>query len=96
MQVAMRIAVVALVLATGFLLRAAYEHARGPEDAPTISIARAQESTTQDQYAGGAVQDQYQGNLMRAGGPTNGPVPLMPDGSCPVEFPTERGGACYP
>lgn len=95
MQVAMRLAVVALVLATGFLLRAAYEHAKGPEDAPAIGITRAQ-GATQDQYAGSAVQDQYQGNLMRAGGPANGPVPLMPDGSCPVEFPTERSGACYP
>jgi hypothetical protein len=95
MQVAMRLAVVALVLATGFLLRAAYEHARGPEDAPAISIARAQ-GATQDQYAGSAVQDQYQAKLMRAGGPANGPVPLMPDGNCPVEFPTERSGACYP
>lgn len=95
MQVAMRIAVVALVLATGFVLRAAYEHARGPEDAPTISVAQAQ-GATQDQAAGNAVQDQYQGNLMQAGGPANGPVPPMPDGSCPVEFPTERSGACYP
>ena len=36
------------------------------------------------------------GNLMDAGGPTSGPLPLMPDGGCPQEFPTERDGACYP
>src|SRR3954447_7358633 len=31
-----------------------------------------------------------------AGGPSGGPVPLMPDGSCPKEFPQERDKACYP
>ncbi len=34
--------------------------------------------------------------LMNAGGPVDGPVPLMAGGSCPVEFPVERSGACYP
>ncbi len=33
--------------------------------------------------------------LMDAGGPADGPVPLMPGGSCPAEFPLERSGACY-
>jgi hypothetical protein len=36
------------------------------------------------------------GNLLEAGGPTSGPVPLMPDGGCPREFPTKREGLCYP
>ncbi len=35
------------------------------------------------------------GTLMNAGGPTNGPVPMMPNGSCPREFPTVRDSACY-
>jgi hypothetical protein len=30
-----------------------------------------------------------------AGGPKNGPVPLMPAGGCPVEYPVLRGGLCY-
>lgn len=34
--------------------------------------------------------------LMNAGGPTAGPVPLMPGGGCPEEFPLRRGAACYP
>jgi hypothetical protein len=34
-------------------------------------------------------------NLFNAGGPENGPVPLMPDGGCPVEYPTLRGDLCY-
>jgi hypothetical protein len=35
------------------------------------------------------------GNLLEAGGPSSGPVPLMPDGGCPREFPTMRDRACY-
>jgi hypothetical protein len=35
------------------------------------------------------------GTLLEAGGPTSGPVPLMPDGGCPREFPTKREGLCY-
>jgi hypothetical protein len=31
-----------------------------------------------------------------SGGPTNGPVPLMPDGKCPVEFPVKHDRLCYP
>jgi hypothetical protein len=33
--------------------------------------------------------------LMDAGGPTAGPVPLMPGGGCPEEYPVRRHGACY-
>lgn len=35
------------------------------------------------------------GTLMNAGGPATGPIPLMPGGECPVEFPVQNGGACY-
>lgn len=31
----------------------------------------------------------------KAGGPSEGPVPLMPTGECPKEFPMQRGSACY-
>jgi hypothetical protein len=31
-----------------------------------------------------------------AGGPSSGPVPLMPDGDCSKEFTAERSGVCYP
>jgi hypothetical protein len=44
--------------------------------------------------SGSQLLDRY-GSLLEAGGPTSGPVPLMPDGGCPREFPTMRGGACY-
>jgi hypothetical protein len=35
-------------------------------------------------------------DLLEAGGPSSGPLPLMPNGGCPREFPTMRDGACYP
>lgn len=35
------------------------------------------------------------GSLMKAGGPKAGSVPLMPNGSCPKEFPIQQGKACY-
>jgi len=38
---------------------------------------------------------QGDGNLLDAGGPTQGPVPLMPDGNCPPEFPTKHNDRCY-
>ncbi len=34
-------------------------------------------------------------NLLEAGGPGNGPVPLMPGGGCPKEFPLQKAEACY-
>jgi hypothetical protein len=34
-------------------------------------------------------------DLLDAGGPTVGPVPLMPGGGCPKEYPIKRAGACY-
>src|SRR5215203_5134846 len=34
-------------------------------------------------------------NLLNAGGPTNGPAPLMPDGTCPPEFPPKHKNLCY-
>ena len=33
--------------------------------------------------------------LFEAGGSSSSPAPLMPNGSCPREFPKMRGGACY-
>ena len=34
-------------------------------------------------------------DLFEAGGPEGGPVPLMPGGECPFEYPVKRGDACY-
>jgi hypothetical protein len=35
------------------------------------------------------------GTLMKAGGSTYGPVPPMPGGGCPKEYPVERNKGCY-
>jgi len=35
------------------------------------------------------------GPLLKAGGPSDGPVPPMPGGGCPEGYPVERAGACY-
>ena len=32
---------------------------------------------------------------MGSGGPEHGPVPPLPGGRCPDEYPVKRGGACY-
>lgn len=40
--------------------------------------------------------DRDEGELMRAGGPSEGPVPAMPGGGCPEEFPVKKAGTCHP
>jgi hypothetical protein len=144
---ALRIFIAALVLASGFTLRATWEQLADPstpaiaqEDQYDCASFGSQESAqaelerdmsdpsnldpdangiacadydygtgttttttttaAQDQY-GGAATDQYQqdlgnGDLFSSGGPSSGPVPLMPGGGCPPQFPTEQDGACYP
>ena len=34
-------------------------------------------------------------DLFNAGGPAEGPVPPMPGGGCPSEYPVLKDGACY-
>jgi hypothetical protein len=34
--------------------------------------------------------------LLGAGGPRYGPVPFLPGGGCPFEYPVKRDGGCYP
>jgi hypothetical protein len=34
-------------------------------------------------------------SLLEAGGPGDGPVPLMPGAGCPKEFQLQKGNACY-
>jgi hypothetical protein len=58
-------------------------------------------SATASASATSATEDQYDastgvGSLFDSGGSTNEAVPLMPDGSCPTEFPVQLNGACYP
>jgi hypothetical protein len=53
-------------------------------------------ASPQPSVEGGSQLLNRYGNLLEAGGPSSGPVPLMPEGGCPREFPTMRYGACYP
>lgn len=127
---AVRLAIVALILALAFVVRAAWEHLDlGVYSAvDASSVANAQEfsedtttgsstgfeddSTTaqEDQYSNSSgfgedttretttvVTEQYSGQdaLLEAGGPSAGPVPLMPDGECPEELPVKNNDACY-
>ena len=34
-------------------------------------------------------------SLLEAGGPYDTPAPLMPDGSCPKEFPIQKDSSCH-
>jgi hypothetical protein len=36
-----------------------------------------------------------QGELFKAGGPSDGPTPMLPSGGCPKEYPKQQGGACF-
>ena len=54
------------------------------------------QASPQPSVEGGSQLLNRYGSLLEAGGPTSGPLPLMPDGGCPREFPTMRDGACYP
>ena len=59
--------------------------------APTTTTASPSPSPSSPSPAATSGDD----NLFRAGGPAEGPVPLMPDGGCPSEYPVRRDGACY-
>ena len=66
---------------------------------PSIQQAVVQQnpSTQQSlsQQGPSAQSAEADGALLQAGGPESGPVPRMPDGGCPVEYPVKKGGACY-
>lgn len=58
--------------------------------------ARAGRVSPQPSVDGGSQLLNRYGSLLEAGGPSSGPLPLMPDGGCLREYPTMRDGACYP
>ena len=61
------------------------------------------EATTTQQYETTSSDDttQYETTqydtspLMESGGPEDGPVPPLPSGGCPDEFPVDKDGACF-
>ena len=62
------------------------------------------EETTTQQYENTSSEEttqQYETTqydtspLMESGGPEDGPVPPLPSGGCPDEFPVDKDGACF-
>ena len=76
---------------------AQYEQVQYTDSSSSVSEADSDTSSSDDS----SDQSQYSASdgsgsvLMEAGGPEDGPAPMMKDGSCPGEFPTERGNGCY-
>ncbi len=52
--------------------------------------------SSNDATASPKPQPPQNNHLFNSGGPANGPVPLMADGGCPIEFPVRHKGLCYP
>ncbi len=78
-----------------------YNYGGGDGSTAPATASASATSAADDQYDASAGIDQYDasagvGSLFDSGGSTSGAVPLMPDGSCPAEFPVEQDGACYP
>jgi hypothetical protein len=101
----------ALVFASGFVMRVAWETFDEPAFAQDVLNERCQDceadqgqrtpvppggvNPSPTSSASASATPQPDRNLFDSGGPENGPVPLMPDGGCPVEYPTQRGDLCY-
>jgi hypothetical protein len=64
---------------------------------PGSASASGPASTPKSTPASGSQQPKSkpERDLFESGGPTSGPLPLMPNGRCPREFPEQRGKACY-
>lgn len=48
-----------------------------------------------NQYSSSASSQYSSGTGISSGGPRYGPVPLMPNGKCPVEYPVQKASGCY-
>ena len=95
-------AVILLVFATGFALRAAWESPSAVEaqetttyTAPTTSTVTASPAPTTTTASPSPSTPSPSDRMLDSGGPRRGPVPLMPGGECPPEYPVKKDGACY-
>jgi hypothetical protein len=102
-------AVVLIVVAAGFALRVAWESpsaVRAQETttyttstataspAPTTTTASPSPTTTSTASPSPSTPSPND-RMLNSGGPPDGPVPLMPGGECPSEYPVRKDGACY-
>jgi hypothetical protein len=107
---ALKIAAVALmVLATGLALRLAWESPPTVEAqqtttptttytataSPTTTTASPAPTTTTASPSPSPSTPSPSDRMLKSGGPAHGPVPLMPGGKCPSEYPVRKDGACY-
>ena len=103
---ALKIAAVALMFfATGFALRLAWESPPAVEaqetttstatasPSPTTTTASPPPTTTTASPSPSTPSPNDR--MLNSGGPARGPVPLMPGGECPPEYPVKKDGACY-
>ncbi len=93
-----KVVVVLPVVLAGFVLRVGWE--TSPEAEAQGGIQ--QPEPTQEPgpiRVPGEIQrrgpQDREGELLKAGGPSDGPVPLMPGGGCPEGYSVARAGACY-
>jgi hypothetical protein len=109
-SLALKIAAVALmVFATGFALRLAWESPPMVEAqqtttptttytataSPTTTTASPAPTTTTASPSPSPSTPSPSDRMLKSGGPAHGPVPLMPGGKCPSEYPVRKDGACY-
>jgi hypothetical protein len=65
-------------------------------DNTTDDFTDTTEFNTAVQYETTTDEFQYETTpLFTSGGPEDGPVPPMPGGGCPPEYPVEKGDSCY-
>jgi hypothetical protein len=62
---------------------------------PSSASPDTSSSSTASGSASAPPKPQKTHKLFASGGSTNGPVPLMPNGDCPVEFPVKHNGLCH-
>src|SRR5215216_4847045 len=74
---------------------AASSSASPSSTSPSSASPSSSSSSSPSSKASAPPKPQKTHNLFDSGGPTNGPVPLMADGSCPVEFPVKHNGLCH-
>ncbi len=91
---------IAVVLIALCALSARLTWALAEDDFGLFGRADAQETsqyeTTDDFTDDTTYEYQYETTpLFTSGGPEDGPVPPMPGGGCPPEYPTEQGDGCY-
>ena len=67
----------------------------GGGSASASASASASTSASASSSASASPKPHPPDDLFNSGGPKHGPVPLMPGGGCPDEYPVERADLCY-